>query len=338
MGNFVIRTKITVALRSKSKNPIAEIEFLGCGGAFDPQLGNSACLIKTAFGTILIDCGFYTYPVLVEKNLIQDIKYVFITHTHEDHIGSLSTFLFHKTLVCHQEAKIESSEDVAQSLVKYLSEVCATPSNMLRINTNIGDAYNDINMMVYKINTTGYHQEGLPSGGFVFNFKKGGEDIFIIYSGDINTPITSIIEKNYPELYERLLRDPESVFIFHEATARDYPPYFPHCEFEKLVEQTLPVFHNIFTYHHSGEEYEKMEEYQNESTKQYKEMINKLNVELAEKLEMLETDEEREQLKVMAKVRRDEIINKMNELDSKPRLKSVFVQGSEFQIEEQRGF
>ena len=80
-----------------------------------------------------------------------------------------------------------------------------------------------------------------------------------------------------------------------------------------------------------------MEEYQNKDRKEYEDMVKELNSELLEKLDMLETDEEKDKLNEEARQKRREIIRKIGELDKKPRLKSVYALGQEFLIEERKG-
>ena len=293
MGKFLIQSKASSILKTNAKPPIVEIEFLGTGGAFDKKEKNSSVLIKTSQGTILIDSGFTVYPELESRGIIKDINYIFITHTHEDHIGSLSTLVYHKSYVTQQDAKIECSKQVAEVVDTYLRKVCGHPDETIHINENEGDVYNDINMRIWKVDTTGLHYKDLPSSGFVFSFRKNGENVYIVYSGDINVPITDVIAEQFPSLYENMLAKPGNVFILHEATAQDYPPYYPHCEFQKLLE-TSETFPNIFTYHHSADETKIISgEYQTQKRK-LKVALNKIDAELKTKLSFFEDGEDKQ--------------------------------------------
>ena len=73
-----------------------ELKFLGTGGAFDWECGNSSALVSFKGETILIDCGCVVYQQLCRLNLIDKIDAILITHFHDDHVGSLSSILAHR--------------------------------------------------------------------------------------------------------------------------------------------------------------------------------------------------------------------------------------------------
>lgn len=82
-----------------------QIQVLGVGGAFSPELGNSSIIIWDKKGGILVDCGYGVYPILKRKNLLSRVNRIFITHLHGDHSGSLDTFLYHKRFILGQKVK-----------------------------------------------------------------------------------------------------------------------------------------------------------------------------------------------------------------------------------------
>ena len=73
-----------------------ELKFLGKGAAFYPVLGNTSAYFIYDKNLFLIDCGESVFKKVYEKDLFSEIDnlYVFITHTHSDHIGSLSSLIF----------------------------------------------------------------------------------------------------------------------------------------------------------------------------------------------------------------------------------------------------
>ena len=95
--------------------------FLGSGGAFSKELGNSSSvLLKNEKPILLIDCGLSTFHSY--KEIFQDLpKAVFITHCHFDHIASLEMLLY----ACHfsekeQLTKIFCPADIIPSLQRII--------------------------------------------------------------------------------------------------------------------------------------------------------------------------------------------------------------------------
>lgn len=76
-----------------------KINFLGIGAAFNTEDYNTSAYIKRDDKMILIDCGETIARNIIENNILDDIKelYVLISHTHSDHVGSLGTLLFYST-------------------------------------------------------------------------------------------------------------------------------------------------------------------------------------------------------------------------------------------------
>ncbi|MEG0073071.1 MAG: MBL fold metallo-hydrolase [Clostridia bacterium] len=78
-----------------------KLNFLGTGSAFNPYLGNTSAFYEEGDKILLIDCGSDVYRKIRFNNLLEDKKevYICITHTHQDHVGSLATLISWCSLV-----------------------------------------------------------------------------------------------------------------------------------------------------------------------------------------------------------------------------------------------
>ena len=84
------------------------LKFLGRGSSFNLKEGNTSAFIKENKTLLLIDCGETIFKTIQEKNLLDDVKkvYILITHLHSDHVGSLSSLLMYCWYVKKIQAKI----------------------------------------------------------------------------------------------------------------------------------------------------------------------------------------------------------------------------------------
>ena len=332
MSKFIINPVIKALFNKTGKKPVMKIQFLGTGGAFHPKHGSSSALLQ--FGkTILIDCGNDVFAKLLEQELVKSIDYVFITHTHEDHISSLSSLIYYKKLILGETLKIECVGSVAKKLKTYLIDVCGHLEEDFILNGNENGAdYYDLNVKIHKIDYGPNHTPrnlDFPASGFVFEFKFEGEYLQIIYSGDINMSFLEWLRTNEPEIYMSLEINAENVFVFHEATTFEYPSQ-PHCQF-KLLEKELEIFPNIFTYHHDKNEAKII------MADQFSDIYDLSD-------ELLQMDKDAQDImvgevntpenRVKFQIARDEVSKKLSELKKKPKLASLtFIEDAEFFIE-----
>lgn len=104
-----------------------KIEVIGVGGAFSYELGNTSFLLwdEAETSAILFDCGFSVYPKLraLEKEenreIIKKIDTVFISHAHDDHIGSLGALLAHRYFVCSSNTNIVGLDVVPYNAITH---------------------------------------------------------------------------------------------------------------------------------------------------------------------------------------------------------------------------
>lgn len=239
--------------KSKGKK-LLNIKFLGIGGAFDVEEGESSALIETRLGKrFLIDCGYSSYAKLKKLNLISELDRVFITHTHSDHISGLSTLIYDRFYIHNLVTKIECSPAVANYVKQYL-DITGHPEGQYTINTE-NVFIEDEGISIAKIDTTKHHWPSgdYPNSGLIFHFDTGDDHAVLIYSGDINVSILDLMNPvDYPFVYDK----PANVFIFHDMTSIDHEDN-AHANFN-LLSPMMEVFKNVFTYHHGQEDVEKI--------------------------------------------------------------------------------
>ena len=81
------------------------LKFIGRGSAFNTKEGNTSAYIKDNDELFLIDCGENIFGRILEKNILDGVKKVFvvITHLNSDHVGSLSSLIYY----CYYVKKIK---------------------------------------------------------------------------------------------------------------------------------------------------------------------------------------------------------------------------------------
>ncbi|MEL6650270.1 MAG: MBL fold metallo-hydrolase [Bacteroidota bacterium] len=180
-----------------------QIKFIGTGGAFDYEYGNSAAYLHFRGQRILIDCGNSVYRRLRQTGLADQIDYILITHLHDDHVGSLnSTVLHHKYLLAEpRRARVLApSESFGKELKAFMNFGLRDPENyadFLPLDTLEG---------ISAVDTFGKHVDGMQTYGYIFE----DENEIVAFSGDLGD--AQIIFDHLPSETDKKIR------VFHEMS------------------------------------------------------------------------------------------------------------------------
>lgn len=206
-----------------------QIKFIGTGGAFDSEFGNSSAILTLNGENILIDCGHSVFPTLRRRNLIETIDAVLLTHLHDDHCGSLSTLIFYYNLISPKK-KLRiyfPSDSCLKELECFLSHSHCKPEQTIEF-VNLAE-----NKNIIAIDTLGKHVEGMPTHAYAF---MEGENIFV-YSGDLGD-----CDFLFSKIESLGLKNP---IVFHDIFFLDDIP--GHTFYKNLVKYSDRI--KIFGYH-----------------------------------------------------------------------------------------
>lgn len=216
-----------------------EIKFLGTGGAFDIEDGNSSALVYLKDNLYLIDCGNTTYQRLRNLNLVNDITHILITHLHDDHIGSLCSLLLHRSKKINGDQKgkltlIYPHQSYRDHLFAFLNFIMPN-----KVDQNVD--FKDIKEFHHLdfVDNTGKHVPGMPS--FSYLFKK--DQKMIAYSGDLG---------DFSNLYNALKEYSKfsEIDLFHEVSFnKNLKVHSYYKDLEKFLS-----FASVYGYHCNSKE------------------------------------------------------------------------------------
>jgi len=163
-----------------------ELNFTGRGAMLYNVEGNTAAYFEDKDTFFLIDCGEDVANKLISSNKLVKNKeyYLFITHTHSDHIGSLGTLQQYLYWVCGKKLNIIYDESV-----KYMKElkcilhgfgIIPDTYNLVK-SDELDNKYSSFNEVRYIESNHG--DVPIKSASIIFKTDLGN----ILYTGDIAT-------------------------------------------------------------------------------------------------------------------------------------------------------
>ena len=212
------------------------IQFLGTGGAFDINYGNSSAILTRANENILIDCGFTVFPFLVKEGLVNQINKVVITHLHDDHVGGLSSLILYYYFKLHlgRITIVYPNKTFKRELLNFLKCTTGEPEKYANF------VHIDEIEYLQAIDTTGEHIPEMLSYGYAFS----EDEEHIVYSGDIanSNSIFNWIESNNLNdvcVFHDISFIYDGVHTFYKdllPNNKKYKIYGYHCNPEQNVE------------------------------------------------------------------------------------------------------
>lgn len=206
-----------------------EAKIVGYGGAFDTTLVNSSLWVSAGGLRFLVDCGHSVFAELVRTGLADKIDVLLITHLHDDHVGSLSSYLLYRYHVLQLPAPEIWCPNAGfmEQLTGFLSHSQRDLSQRAKIRVWPEQS------TAGHIDTFGLHVPGMRTFAFWFRDQEQS----LVWSGDLGDG--EIIFREVPKVG---LQNP---LILHEMSYQKV--YTGHTSYRQLEAQ-LPYF-NIKGYH-----------------------------------------------------------------------------------------
>lgn len=193
------------------------IRQLGNGGAFDYNQTNTAFTLFD--DRILVDCGYNVFQKLMTTKdangeiLANKIKYIFITHEHDDHIGSLMTYLYWIEFVRKTPVTVYLPDNVFEYVNKFIKKgVYKYPSGKINFKyVKIEDLCDWFSLVINDRRISVIPITRQTHGSFyntVYVFTDDSLKVRIVITGDT---------KAYKEIEEVSLEDYKGrLIVFHD--------------------------------------------------------------------------------------------------------------------------
>ena len=229
-----------------------KVKQLGNGGGLDFSQTNSAFLVELEKDNyLLVDCGFNIMPKLIEldKNQgeefkLENLNFVYITHTHEDHIGNLSSLVYHRYFLLGGLNTGIIAHDYVWAELKHLLSNCGTELKSGKVVK--ADMFRRLlpREMGSIKHIDAYHAGVNCYGIYIGN--PNGRAIYI--SGD--TKAYEPIETKLRELSDNKLND---TLMFHDFSNWNSPSRNVHaCQSDIDSEYSVEFAKELCHYHDGG--------------------------------------------------------------------------------------
>ncbi len=183
------------------------LNFIGCGSAFNTDLGNNGAFIKKNDVLFLIDCGSSTFGRIMQSNLLDDVERtsVLMTHTHADHIGSLGDLILYGYYSMGELAEANVHVFAPYNLkIRHLLKMMGVEEstyNLTQFDNTAGFHYGDFHINFEAIPVE--HVKDIDCFGYIIRY----ENKTIYYSGDCNEIPEKILERQNNGIFDLFYQD-----------------------------------------------------------------------------------------------------------------------------------
>ena len=174
------------------------LNFLGCGCAYRPDLGNTSAWFAVDKHLFLLDCGENIFTLLQRKQLLKEYDdiTVLITHCHADHAGSLSTLISYTHYVEKKPITVYFPEEDVPVLMTHCG-IASGECRFLRGNTAVFAG--NVTCTAFPVE----HHHGLHCYGFHLTCSAGS----FYFSGDARRLPQEILDAFLLEQIDELYQD-----------------------------------------------------------------------------------------------------------------------------------
>ena len=216
-----------------------DLNFLGCGSAFNPLYGNTSAYFTNKDQLYVIDGGESVFLKLYQKELLK--KYagitIMVTHMHADHVGSLPSIISYCYYVRGKKVTVIYPE---KSLWILLGLMGIDPDIYIPVESSLFTAEG---LKVWAVSVK--HADDISCFGYIIEFA--GEKIY--YSGDSYEIPKDVLNRFYKREISTIYQDTTEFTSDHRS----------HCPLEEL-EECIPadVRRNVFCMHFTTDFTEKL--------------------------------------------------------------------------------
>jgi len=224
---------------------------LGNSSAFNTKMTNSSFLVEEGGKQLLVDCGYNVFTELKRLEELGEldlskIDNIFITHTDDDHIGSLKAFLYYRYFVLGKTTEIYSGD--YDGLCNYLNGVNSQVRDFRKVKAKIYDLKLGLPNVLFEgynvITTDTHHYQSCK--GIAFEKISGKDTLYI--SGD-----TKACEE-IKDTIQHILDNGGRYRIFHDFSNFDDESKQVHaCKSDTERVYSKEVLEAITWYHNDTE-------------------------------------------------------------------------------------